>query len=397
MNDPVSPTQSTFARLLNQYWRIAGVVLLLLALIIYFKYRDNKHVVREPGFAVVAGEIHKKNVPVYLSALGNVTATYTITVKTQISGLLMKVLFTEGQLVKKGDLLAEIDQRLLLAQFNQYQGQLKRDEALLANAHTDLARYQRLWKQDSIAQQTLATQESLVRQYQGSVEIDRGLLETTNVNLAYCQIVSPVDGRVGLRLVDPGNYVQAADTTGIAVITTLDPITVIFSIPENDVSKVVPQLFANRPITVEAYDREQHRLLATGSKLIIDNLIDPTTGTVKLRAQFNNPGNKFFPNQFVNIKLIVAKLNHAIVAPTAAIQQSSKGNFVFLINQDLTVSSKAVELGVSSGDDTVIKTGLTAGQRVVVEGGDKLTDGATVRIVASNNAATPAVNLAKKN
>lgn len=329
---------------------------------------------------MVLAVVHTKDVPLYIPALGNVIATYTITVKTQINGLLMRVLYKEGQVVKKGDLLAEIDERPLLAQLTQYQGQLVRDQALLANALVDLQRYQRLWKQDSVSQQTLATQESLVRQYQGDVKIDEGLIESTKVNLLYCHIISPIDGRVGLRLVDPGNFVQTSDTTGLVVITSITPMTVIFTIPEDDLSKILPRAFTDKNIKVEAYDRRQYKRLATGTLLTIDNQIDTTTGTVRLRAVFNNKERMLFPNQFVNIRLSVTTIKNATVIPTAAVQHGEKGDFVYLLNPDFTVKTQAIKVGVTSGDETVIQQGLSFGQQVVVDGTDKLTNGAKVSI-----------------
>ena len=363
--------------------RVSWIILFILTcvLIVYLlMHRNMSHGPSNQGAPVVLTTVQNKDVPVYVLGLGNVTATYTVTIRTQINGLLMKVLYKEGQLVNIGDKLAEIDARPLLAQLTQYQGQLIHDKALLANALIDLKRYQQLWKQDSISQQTLATQESLVRQYQGSVEVDMGLIESTKVNLLYCHIISPINGRVGLRLVDPGNFVQTSDTNGLVVITTLDPITVIFTIPEDDLPKILPQVYAKKKIHVEAYDRQQTMLLATGTLLTMDNQINTSTGMVRLRATFNNQDNKLFSNQFVNIKLLVDNLSHAITVPTAAIQHGRNGDFVFLFNPDLTVSVKPIKVGMTSGDDTVIEQGLNLGQQVVVEGADKLTDGTKVKV-----------------
>lgn len=356
---------------------------ILFCIALFIKHHYYQHNTTKPLIAVALTTVATKNIPVFISALGNITATYTVTVKTQVNGLLMKVHFKEGQLVKSGDLLAEIDKRPLLAQLTQYEGQLVRDQALLANSLIDLKRYRRLWKEDSISQQTLATQESLVRQYEGTVKIDEGLIESTKVSLLYCNITSPLDGRIGLRLIDPGNVVQVSDTTGIAVLTTISPITVIFSVPEDD----IPQILANAPATknfqVQAYDRQQNKLLATGTLLTWDNQIDVTTGTVKLKAQFDNKDNKLFPNQFVNIQLLVDTLSQATVVATAAIQHGSKGDFVYRVNPDSSVTKKAVKTGISYGDDTVIEQGIAPGESVVVEGADKLSEGSKVH--ALNN------------
>lgn len=385
MNNSDSPSPSAPEGARNKPYRRRALTLLvsLLALVligILIKKHQNKPVRGKPPIHVAVAKVTTRDVPVFLTALGNVIATYTITVKTQINGLLMKVHYKEGQRVKTGDLLAEIDQRLLLAQLEQYKGQLIRDEALLANAQVDLARYQQLWKQDSISQQTLATQESLVKQYQGAIEIDKGLIESTQVNLIYSHITSPIDGRIGLRLVDPGNFVQTTDTTGLFVITSINPITVIFTIPEDDVPRILPQIFSQKTLEVKAYDRQQNKQLATGTLLAINNQIDTTTGTVRLRAQFDNPDSTLFPNQFVNIKLLVETLTQATVIPTAAIIHGSKGDFVFRLNDNKTVTRQAVKTGVTTGEETVIREGLTAGQQVVVDGLDKLTSGASVRV-----------------
>lgn len=329
---------------------------------------------------VLVKEVTSSNVPVYIDALGSVTPTFNVTVRTTINGILTKVLFQEGQEVKKGDLLATIDSRPFEAQLLQYQGQLERDEAQLANAEIDLKRYQTLWKQDSVSQQTLATQEALVKQLKGSVLTDQGLIAATKVNLIYCNITSPVDGRIGLRLVDAGNFVQTSDTNGIAVVNTLNPITVIFTIPETKIPEVREKIYAGQTFQVLAYNQEQTKLLATGSLITIDNQIDQNTGTVRLKAEFNNEHYSLFPSQFVNIKLLVKILSNALIVPTSAIQYTTTGNFVYVLNTDHTVSMKQVDVGITSGEMTTINSGLTVGQRVVVEGTDALTDGAKVRV-----------------
>lgn len=338
-----------------------------------------------PSQLVVSATAKTQDVPVYLPALGTVTATYTITVRTQINGQLLKVLFREGQMVKTGELLAQIDPRPYEAQLIQYQGQLAHDQALLANAKLDLIRYRTLWSQNSISKQTYDTQAYLVKQYEGTVNQDQGLIEGVKLNLIYCNILSPVDGRIGLRLVDPGNYVQTSDTNGLAVVDTLNPITVIFVLPEDDVQSVLKQLKANKTLTAKAYDREQNKLLATGTLLTIDNQIDPTTGTVKLRAEFKNDNNLLFPNQFVNIQLLTETLKNAVVIPTSAIQYGAQGTYVYLIRADHTVTPKPVVTGITSNDVIVITSGLSSGQAVVTEGVDKLTEGTHITLAAANN------------
>ena len=369
--------------LLPPAWKVGIIILLIVAIVLvwYFLTRNkHKETVVKP-IAVVAAVSKSRDVPIYLSALGSVTPKYSVTVRTQINGILMQVPFKEGQMVKTGDLLAQIDQRPYEALLTQYEGDLTRDTALLTNAKIDLKRYQTLWKQDSVSQQVLATQTSLVEQYEGAVKIDQGLIAGTKISLIYCRITSPVDGRVGLRLVDPGNIVQTTDTTGIAVVNTLNPITVIFTIPEDNVPQIIPQVYANKTMHVEAYDRQQNKLLAKGTLITIDNQINQTTGTVKLRATFDNKDNKLFANQFVNVKILVQTLPKATVVPTAAIQHSTTtGDFVYLLNKNNTVTVKPVKTGPVSGNDTVINSGVVPGQSLVVEGADKLRNGTKVAV-----------------
>jgi len=377
---PATPKQPRSPHRTRRFWLC---VLLLLAALFLAKQSGLFSQFSEtaaPAVPVVTAITHTDNVPVYISALGSVTPTYSVTVKTQINGQLLQVLFREGQMVKKGELLAEIDSRPYQAQLLQYEGQLARDLALLANARLDLQRYQRLWRQDSVSQQVLATQAALVKQDEGAVQLDQGLLAATKVNLIYCHITAPIDGRIGLRLVDPGNVVQVSDVNGIAVVNMLDPMTVVFSIPEDAIPEVTQQLNAGKILTVEAYDRQQNKLLVTGVLLTIDNQIDPTTGQVKLKAQFQNATNTLFPSQFVNVKLLVKTLQQVIVVPTAAIQYSPQGPFVYVVNTDYSVSAKPVVVGVTTGEQTTIMRGLATRQYVVVEGVDKLTDHAKIKM-----------------
>ncbi len=359
------------------------IVIIALIVIVILSLRSCRGTPKKSQHAtqttVVVAKAHKESVPVYLNALGAVTPTTTVTVVTQVNGILDKVFFKEGQMVKAGDLLALIDQRSLLAQLMQFEGQLAHDTALLANAKTDLARYQMLWKEDSVSKQILDTQSSLVQQLEGTVKSDQGQVETTKVNLAYCRITSPINGRVGLRLVDPGNFVQTSETTGMFVINNINPITVVFTLPEDNVPEVLKQLRAKKQLICEAYDRSQNKLLAKGNLLTMDNQIDPTTGTVKLKAVFKNDDDSLFPNQFVNIKLLVKQIDQAILIPTPAILHGTQGDFVYKLNADnKTVKSVPVVVSFVSGNNSVITSGITLEDVVVIEGTDKLKDGATV-------------------
>ena len=327
---------------------------------------------------VVVAPAITRDLGIYLTGLGTVTPLNTVTVRTRVDGELVTVAYREGQIVAKGELLAEIDPRPFQAQLTQFEGQLARDQALLANARVDLARYQTLWAQNSIQKQQVDTQASLVQQDEGTVKNDQGLIDAVRVNLAYCRITSPIAGRVGLRLVDPGNIVHATDTNGLVVITQIQPITVIFTLPEDNVSAVVERLGRGGRLTVDAYDRAQQRKLATGVLMTIDNQIDTTTGTVKLRAEFPNADNALFPNQFVNARLTLGVARGAIAVSSAAIQRSPNGSFVYVVKPDQTVEARPVTVGVTDGDDVEITKGLAAHDVVVVQGADRIREGSRV-------------------
>ncbi len=329
---------------------------------------------------VGAATIGLSDIRVIVNALGTVTPLVTVTVQTQIDGQLMEVPFTEGQMVKKGDTLAQIDQRPYELLKEQYEGQLARDQGVLAQAQLDLARYQKLSEQNSIARQQYEDQVYVVQQDIGTVKLDQAQIDQEKLNIIYCHIVSPVTGRVGLRLVDPGNYVQASSSTGIAVVTQLQPITVIFFIPEDDLPDIMPQLSAGAKLEVTAYDRANLHQLAVGQVSAVDNQVDTTTGTVKVRAQFDNADNKLFPNQFVNARLLVTTLKDAVTVPTAAIQRGAPGAYVYVVNPDSTVSVRRITTGAVDGDRAAVTSGLSAGERVVIDGTDRLRDGLHVTV-----------------
>jgi membrane fusion protein, multidrug efflux system len=332
---------------------------------------------------VQVAAVAKGDMPVTLSQLGTVTPLAMVTVKTQISGYLVQVAFKEGQMVNKGDFLAQIDPRPYQVALAQAEAQLAKDQALLKNAQVDLQRYNTLVAQNSIAKQTRDTQESLVGQYQATTKADQAQIEAQRLNLTYCRIVSPVTGRVGLRQVDPGNYVQNSDPNGIVVVTQLQPISVIFTLPEDNLPEVMRRVRAGATLPVAAYDRTGTNEIAQGKLETVDNQIDTATGTVKLRASFDNEQETLFPNQFVNIKLLVNTLHDAAIVPVTAIQRGSPGTFVYLVKPDRTVAVQKVKLGPSDGQRIVALSGLQPGESVVVDGADRLREGAKITVAAA--------------
>jgi multidrug efflux system membrane fusion protein len=338
---------------------------------------------------VVVAAASKGDVNIVFNALGTVTPNATVTVKTQISGQLTQIAFTEGQTVQKGDLLAVIDPRPYELVLEQAQGQQLKDQALLKQAQTDLARYQILAKEDSIAQQTVDGQQQLVHQYEGTLKVDQSQVDNAKLNIAYCHVVAPLSGRVGLRQVDQGNYVTANDANGLVVITQVQPITAIFSVPEDSLPAIIKQLNAGATLSVAAYDRSNTTKLATGKLLTTDNQIDTTTGTIKLRAQFGNEDAILFPNQFINIRLLVDVLHDATTIPTASVQRGAPGTFVYVVKDDSTVAVQAIKLGPTEGEKVAVQSGLSPGDRVVTDGADKLRDNAKIVLREPNPGTTP--------
>ncbi|WP_416047690.1 MdtA/MuxA family multidrug efflux RND transporter periplasmic adaptor subunit [Cupriavidus basilensis] len=330
---------------------------------------------------VVVSTVAKRNMDVILNGLGNVTPVANVTVRAQVSGPLLKVLFKEGQMVKAGDVLAEIDPRPFQATLDQAVGTLARDRALLENARLDQKRYRTLLGQDSISSQQVDTQDALVRQYEGVVKTDQANVDSARLQLGYTRIIAPASGRIGLRQVDPGNIISTSDTNGIALITQIQPIAVLYTIPEDNLPSVLKRLHAGETIPVQAWDRQARNRLADGTLLTTDNQIDTTTGTVKLKAIFQNQDGLLFPNQFVNMRTKVDTIEDATVVPVAAIQRGQQGTFVYVVDDSSKVKVQVVTLGTSDGDRTVVTKGLQPGQRVVVDGADRLKEGMTVETV----------------
>jgi multidrug efflux system membrane fusion protein len=372
------------------------VILLLLAavggLAFWWHARDAKAAAAKiaakppPAIPVVAAQAKAGDIGVYVTGLGAITPLSTVTIRSRVDGQLMSVHFKEGDLVKQGDPLIDIDPRPYQAIVDQVQGQLVRDQALLANARVDVTRYQTLLAQNAIPEQQLATQTALVTQYEGTVANDQGLLAAAKLNVAYCSIASPITGIVGLRLVDPGNIVHAADTNGMIVIAQIQPISVIFTIAEDQMAPILKKLYAGQKLPVDAWDRQLKNKLATGVLSTVDNEIDPTTGTLKLRALFGNENRSLFPSQFVNARLLQQEKTGVTLLPSAAIQRNTNDTYVYLIQPNSTVTVRTIKVGTTEGDQSEITSGLAPGDRVVMTGVDKLQEGARVAPAAASQA-----------
>ena len=380
------------------HWKIGITLLLLLAvatyLIKFISPQPTEDYLKsgeftEPEVAVAVVVARQGDFPVYLSGLGTVTALRTVTVRSRVDGELVRVAFKEGSVVQEGDLLAEIDPRAFQVKLMQAEGQLFRDQALLKNAQADLARYKTLLEQDSIAAQQTVTQESLVKQHSGTVAIDRGLLADAKLQLSYARITAPITGRLGLSLVDQGNMVKASDANGLAVITQIQPIGVVFTLPEDDLQAVMKQFRSGKGLTIEAYDRSGKIKLAEGQLLAVDNQIDTSTGTIKLKGQFANEDDALFANQFVNIRMLMDTLRSVTIIPTAAIQRGIIGTFVYVVKADQTVSVRPLTLGPTEGEKVAVLDGLQPDERVVVDGADKLREGMKVKLITREPAPHP--------
>jgi membrane fusion protein, multidrug efflux system len=398
MNQPIKPPQgATPARDAaptapkpRSAWRLVATCLLLLLIvagIVWWTKQqasapDPRAGRNSAPMSIVPEAVAKGDINININALGTVTSLATVTIRSQISGYLQQIVFKEGDEVKKGDLLAQIDSRPYEATLAQANGNLARDQALLKGAQVDLVRYQGLAAQNAVPRQTLDTQVALVAQDQGTVEADKAAVKSAEVNLQYTHILSPLDGRVGLRQVDQGNYVTPGDTNGIVVITQLKPISVLFTVPEDNLQAISKRLQAGAALPAAALDRSGAQKIADGVLQTFDSQIDPTTGTIKLRAQFPNETEALYPNQFVNIQLLLDTHKDVTTMPTAGVQRGVPGTFVYLVNADSTVSVRKIDLGVTDGDRVEVRSGLQPGDKIVIDGADKLRDGAKINVRA---------------
>ena len=386
---PAAPDLAAIRRHRRIAWIGLAAFILLIAFAIYRGHKDaqRKQFHGDGPLPVAVAKVTTRDVPVVIEALGTVTPLATVNVRPQVTGPLVKIAFTEGETVHAGALLAVIDPRPYQATLDQARGQLARDQAALASAEIDLARYKRLLAQDSVSEQTYTDQRATVGQDKAQVEADQAAVENARLNLSYCDITSPVSGRVGLRQVDLGNLVQADQSTPIVTVTEMRPMSVLFTVPQNDLAEIFRQMHARHALAVEAYSRDMRHLIATGRLASIDNQINTTTGTLEMRALFSNDQLQLFPNEFVNVKLILRTLKNQLVVPGAAVQNGPSSNFVYVVEPNDTVSLRTVKTGPSDGPFIAIDKGLKLGETVVTDGADQLRNGAKVRIPGEHPAA----------
>jgi multidrug efflux system membrane fusion protein len=362
---------------------LLSAVLLVSGLLLFMRRGDKPQAASPPPafkplVAVVAAE--QRDVDIYLPGLGTVTPLNTVTVHSRVDGQIMEILFRDGDMVKEGDVLAVIDPRPFRAQLEQAEGQLLRDKALLANARLDLKRYAQLVPGDLIAKQQYDTQLALVQQYEGAVKSDQGAVDAARLQLTYSRVAAPISGKAGLRLVDAGNMARASDQNGIVVLTQMRPIAVTFTLPEDDIAEVLERMRTASPLKADVYNREQTRLLASGELIGLDNRIDPSTGTLRLKAVFPNENMELFPNQFVNVRLLTNVLENAVVLPAAAVRRGPQGALSYVLRGDDTVELRKVEISANLRGSVVVRSGIGAGERVVTDGAERLRDGAQVEV-----------------
>ncbi len=391
--NPQGMEQRRPRKFLTRWWIVLLIACVLAGGLALFFVKGNakkvtaattQRAVSSASTPVVAVPVKKRDFTVYLPGLGSVVPLNTTVVKSRVDGELVRILFKEGQIVNAGDLLAEIDPRPFQVQLTQAEGAMARDQALLDNAKIDAERYKDLVKKDLIPKQQLDTQISLVDQYHGAVKADQGQIDNAKLMLTYSRITAPISGRVGLRQVDLGNIVHATDQNGIVVITQLQPIAVVFSLAEDNIRQIMRKINSGARLVVEAYDRDQKQKLAVGTLQSVDNQIDPTTGTVKLKAVFPNRNNELFPNQFVNARLLVEVKPGALIVPAAAIQRGPQGTYVYAVKPDGTVELRKIDVGIIQEGDASITAGLSANDLVVVDGADRLRDGVKVELKSQN-------------